>query len=335
MSEHIMGIEIGSSNIKIIEVSRKSSMMVVHKFSLIETPSESINNGMIVNAEALRRVIATEITAKKYRAKKAVSVIQSGSIIIRNAVMDKQTDKIMKEILDVKLEEYLPVERSQYQVDYKVVREFEEEGKEKCEVSLVAAPNSIVLPLAGLLKSLKLVPVLINITSEAVGNVFGAQKRLVYDAAENVLVLDVGGHATNVTIVAGGQAILNRYIEFGVEHINEAIKEAQSRRSILDKKPSDEEIFELIRPQIEYNIISDVERILQFYYSNFNSGVLKKVYLIGGGASIKGMRAYIRDTLNIPTDKLTEYTTVSEDRGVDFEPYRRFFVNILGTISGL
>lgn len=335
MSEHIMGIEIGSSNIKIIEVSRKAAMYNVHKFSMIETPADSVNNGVIIDTEAVRKVIAQELSMKKYRAKKVVGVLQSSNIIIRNVVMDKQTDKVIKDILDIKLEEYMPIDRAQYQVDYKVLRSFEEEEKEKIEVSLVAAPNSLVLPFASLMKTLKLTPILINIASEAVANAFGGNRRIVYEASENLLVLDIGGRSSHATIVSNGQAVLNRYIDFGVQNINEAIKDREQNRSILEKESDEQDVFEIVRPLIEYNIISEVERILQFYYSNFNTGVIKKVFLIGGGASIKGLRSYIRDTLNIPTEKLKELNTVSEEKGVEFENYRRFFVNILGTICGL
>lgn len=335
MSEHVMGIEIGNSNIKIVEVSRKAAMMIVHKFSLIKTPEGMISNGVITDPTMLKKIIAEELAAKKYRAKKVVSVVQSSTILIRNAVMDKQPDKIIKEILDMKLEEYLPIKKNEYQVDYKIVREFQEEEKEKYELELVAAPDSIILPLAALLKSLKLTPTLITIHSEAISHVFGGQRRLLYDAAENLLILDIGGYATSVTIVAGGQSVLNRYIEFGVEHIQQAMEEVKNRSSLLEKQPDEEELFERVKPQIERNIISEVERILQFYNSNFNSGLVKKTYLAGGGAELKGMRRYIKDALNIPTDKLTEYSTVTEEEGVDFAPYRRFFINILGAINGL
>lgn len=335
MSERIMGIEIGSSNIKIIEVSRKASTLVVHKFSVIATPDESIRNGAILNTETLRKVIAQELSEKKYRAKKVVSVIQSNSILIRNVTMEKQPEKIIKDILDMKTEEYLPVEPSQYQIDFKIIKEFEEEGKQKNELLLVAAPNSIVLPIASLMKSLKLVPVLITIASEALSNVFGSQRRLIYDSAPNVLILDIGGHSSNTTIISDYQAVLTRNIDFGVESINKALNEVSQSKGLLDKDMNEEHISELIRPQVEYNIIAEVERILQFYYSSFANGNIKKIYLIGGGANIKGMRAYIRDALNIPTEKLSEFSAVVEAPNVEFEPYRRFFVNILGAINGL
>ncbi len=335
MAEHIMGIEIGSSNIKIIEVSKKAATLIVHKFSVINTPANCINNGVISNIQAIKKVIDQELSQRKYRARKVVGVVQSNGIIIRNAIMGKQPEKLIKELLEMKTEEYLPVERGQYQIDFKIVREFEEDGVEKYELLLVAAPNSVVLPVATLLKSLKLAPIMITIPSEALSNVFGSQKRLTYETAPNVLVLDIGGNSTTATIISDNQAVLTRSIEFGVESINSALNDIAANKSLLDKEISDDRISDLIRPQIEYNIISEIERILQFYFSNFNNGSIKKIYLVGGGASIKGMRTYIRDALNIPTEKLNEFSTVVEAPNVEFEPYRRFFVNILGAINGL
>lgn len=335
MSEHVMGIEVGNSNIKMIEVSRKGAMLVVHNFSILPTPKDAISNGTITNHDAIKGVIAAELSAKKFKAKRVVNVVQSSNIIIRNITMDKQPEKIIKEILDMKIEDYLPVERSQYQVDFKILREFQEDEKDKYELLLVAAPNSVIEPMAALMKSLKLIPILINIPSECIYNVFGMQRKLVYDSSESVLVLDIGGRSSTVTIVTSSGAALTRYIDFGVDNINEAVEQETHRSSLLDKKTEEDDIFDIIRPHIEYNIISEVERILQFYYSSFGSSTLKKIYLVGGGASIKGIRGYVKDALNIPTQKLTEYNTVSEAPNLEFEPYRRFFVNILGAINGL
>lgn len=335
MSECIMGIEIGSSNIKIIETTKKAATLTVQRFSIIDTPTESIANGVINNVSAIQKVIGEEISSKKYKAKKVVAVVQSNGILIRNAVMEKQPEKVIREILDLRTEEYLPVDKEQYQIDFKVVREYEDDEGTKNELLLVAAPNSVVLPVAAMIKELKLIPIMISIPSEALGNVFGERTRMIYENVGNVVILDIGGKSSTVTVIADDQAVLTRNINFGVESINRSIEEAYIEDQSQDEEAYNQRIANVIRPQIEYNIIAELERILQFYYSNYNKGNIKKIYLIGGGANIKGMRAYIRDALNIPTEKLSEFNTVIESPGIEFEPYRRFFVNILGAINGL
>jgi type IV pilus assembly protein PilM len=336
----VIGIEIGNKTIKLIEVTKKAATLRVERFSLIDTPKDSIINGVIHNIDPIHHVIAKEMAIKKYNAKKAVILIQSSTIIIRNAVVDKQPEKIMKELITMRPDDYLPVETTQCQIDFKVVKEFEEEGHEKQELLLVAAPNNIVSPIINLVGKLKLVPMQITIPSEAIAKAFGTQSRIVHDTDGGVLVLDVGGKITTATIVAKNQAVLTRIIEFGLDAINETISNSmpeadREQLSAEAKARYEENVEELIRPQIQYSIISELERILQFYYSRFENTPIKNVYLIGGGAGIKGIKTYVRDALNIPTQKLTEFSTVIEKPDIQFAPYRGLFVNILGAINGI
>lgn len=334
MPGSILGLEIGSSTIKIIEVIKKGTALIVKNFSLLPTPEDCIHNGVISNAEMLRSVIEEELRKKKYKSKKVVAIIQSNGIIIRNAIMDPYPDKAIKQLLEIKTQDYLPVETSQYQIDYRIMNAIEEEGRIKNKLLLVAAPNTVILPVANLIKSLKLTPVLISIPSEALTNMFNPKKPMIYEETGNVLVLDIGSKSTTVTVIEEGEALLTRMINFGVTSIDQSIKEEE-----IGPQTGGDDLEELlthiIKPQIEYNIVSEIERILQFYYSSYNGGLIKKIYLIGGGATIKGIREYMREALNIPTERLTKFDTVVEGPGIEFEEYAKFYVNLLGAINGL
>ena len=334
MATSLMGIEIGNTNIKIIEAVKRGATLMVKRFSLLQTPNDCINNGVISNIDPIKKVIAEELKVKRYKAKKVVVVVQSSNIIIRNVIMEKQPEKIIKQLIEIKTEEFLPIERGQYQIDFKIIGEVEEEGVVKNKLMLVAAPNAVVLPVASLMKSLRLIPLSITIPSEALQSVFHSQTRMIYETVGNVLVLDIGGKSTTATIITGDEACLTRMIEFGVENLSEKVNEAQMSLAKADEE-QDEYFARVIRPQIEYNIVSEVERILQFYYSSYGNGVIKKIYLTGGGANIKGIRGYMRDALNIPTEKISHIDSITEAPGVEFENYARFFINSLGAINGL
>jgi type IV pilus assembly protein PilM len=335
----VLGIEIGSNTIKLIEVTKKGINLKVENFALLDTPKDCIVNGVMHNIEPIYQTISKEITLKKYKAKKAIILIQSNTIIIRNIVIDKQPEKIIRQLLEIRPEEYLPVDASQYQIDFKIVREFEEKGQAKQEMMLVAAPNQIVLPMVNLVESLKLVPITVDIPSQALENLFKDEKNLVHDLEQDVMVIDIGGRSTAVTIIANGAAVLTRIIEFGGEAIYEVMNQSFVSLPENAKKEEKEEydayIRELIRPQIEYNILAELERILQFYYSRFENRPIRKVYLIGGGAEIEGLKTYIRDALTIDTVILEEFVNVIEKPGLEWMSYRKFFVNILGAINGI
>ena len=331
MATSLLGIEIGNTNIKIIEAVKHGTTLMVKRFSLLQTPSDCINNGVISNSNAIKKVIAKELRAKKYKAKKVVVVIQSSNIIIRNVMMEKQPEKMIEQLIEIKTEDFLPIERTQYQIDFKIIEEVEEEGVIKNKLMLVAAPNVVVLPVASLMKSLRLIPVSITIPSEALQSIFNSQTGMIYETGDSILVLDFGGKSTTVTIIAGGEVCLTRLIEFSVENLSEKLDEAQISMFKSDEE-QDEYFAEVIMPQIEYNIVSELERILQFYYSSYGNNSIKKIYLIGGGANVKGIREYIRDALNIPTEKVNCFDSIQEIPDIGFEDYTRFFVNSLGAI---
>ncbi|PHV72340.1 hypothetical protein CS063_02360 [Sporanaerobium hydrogeniformans] len=340
MAKRIMGIELGNHTIKLLEVTKKAATLKVEKFALLEIPKEAMENGIITDREAICQMIREEKALQRFKAKKVVVVIQNNGTIIRHVVMDKKPEKLVRELLAIKPEEYLPIEQGHYQIDFKVVREWEEEGQTKMEVLLVAAPNSVILPMMDMIENLKLEPISMTIPSEALAKVFGMSNRMVHDTEEDVLILDIGGKSTTATIIASGQAVLTRMIEFGMEVINETINSSFIRldASTMDqesKKEYDLYIEELIKPQIEYSIIAELERILQFYYSRFENRPIKKVYLIGGGTRIKGLRRYIKETLNIPTQVVKEFSTVIESPDIDFASSRVFFVNLLGALNSL
>jgi type IV pilus assembly protein PilM len=336
----MLGIEIGNNTIKLIEVTKKAETIKIEKFSLLDTLRDCVVNGGITHLEPILEVISKELTSKKYKAKKAVVLIQSNQIIIRNAVIDKQPEKVIKQLLAIRPEEYLPVETSQYQIDFKITREFEEAGVNKQEILLVAAPNHIVLPMVNLIESLKLTPIKISIPSEALAKAFGAEARIVNHTDGDALIIDIGGKSTTATIVSKGHTVLTRIIEFGVDLVNETIESSfvnPNEEQLTDQGKNEYENYlkELIRPQIEYNVIAELERIIQFYYSRFENSPIRKIYLIGGGANIKGIETYIREALNIQTQGISEFTNVVEKPDSDFASYRRFFVNILGAINGI
>lgn len=334
MAGSVMGIQIGSRTIKILETVKKGNKQIVKKFSLVPTPEECINDGVMSNMEPIRKAIAKELRSKKYKAKKVICIVESSTIIIRTIEMEKKPEKVIRQLLEIKTQDFLPIQYEQYQIDFKILEEIEEEGLLKNKVLLVATPNTVVLPLARLLKDLKLTPILISIPSECLENIFCSKGSMIHEKPGNIMFLDIGGDSITVTIIAEDKACLTRRIEYGVENLMDHIKQSTSE---LNDRPYDEEEYldPLIRPQVEYNIIAEIERILQFYYSSYGHNSIEKIYLIGGGANIKGIKEYMEEAFNIEAEKLNHFDTVAQARGVDFESYAGFFVTLLGAINGL
>lgn len=323
MGQWIMGIEIGSYQMKLIEVLKTKNNLVVKRFSLIKIPVGCIENGCIQNIEVIKTLLAKELKVKGYKAKKMVVVMRSSDMIIRDVKIGKMTNRMIKVALQKHTAQYLPVGKGDYQIDYKTLNEIKGGENEQSEIRAVAMPKQSVLNIMQIIKALKKELVFITIPSEALEFVFGENGYITYEQDENIMVVEIGYEATNMTIISKGKVVLTRQIDFGVVHVNQSIfKDVESS------------VKEAAAQEIEAHIIVEMERLLQFYKTNFSQETIKMIYLMGGGATLKGVRNYIHNVFRVPTEKISILSKIQEAPNMIFTPYKHFFINILGAING-
>lgn len=331
MPNLMLGIEIGNSTIKLVEVSKSSNRLIVENFALVDTPKGSIDNGIITDVDVLYGVISSTLRERRFRAKKAVMIVESSLVITRNIDVEKQTEKQLKQLIRMRSEEYLPVDTENHQFDFSVIKEFEDEGVKKLSILLVAVPNSIVYPMLNLASKLKVQVKAMTIPSDAVANVFSD--------GEGVIVVDMGSKSTTATILNEGRAALGRYISVGLDEIKNDRTSMQKKSINIDGSEDEAaataEADSYFKPQIESDIISEIDRLIQFYYSRKESKRIQKAYIIGGGAGIGELAHYMKESLHIPVERLTSIGFVSDRSNQGFERVTPVFANLVGAINGL
>lgn len=353
--QRILGLEIGNSNIKLLECRRKGDKLIIEKANMIKTPAEAISDGIVLDIYKVSNLIAHEIKRHNYRAKNLAVVIKSSQIITRDIRMDKMSPKDTKDILEFQYHEYLLVDISEYQVTYKIVGEVDQEGSVQQEVLIVAAPNKLLNPLIKIADQLKMKVKLININSDAVSNLFHKDSILIDMTEREAMVVDIGGSSTTVTIISGGVGVLSKDVQFGLKELDKMITGQFGSRQIGDlekfktkhgaiyendeSKHDQDNIYgkfisKSLKPILEYKLVPGIRRLLQFHFSRGKSIPLEKIYIIGGGASINHIDQYISEFLDIPctVDIHLDMTKVKADKEVQMN--KEYYANILGLISG-
>jgi len=350
MAKYILGLEIGHSNIKMLECRQKNGELIIEKAQIIPTPKGAILDGIINDVQQIYDVIDKEIKNKRYRSKNVVMVIKSSEIITRDIMKPAMPKKDMDAILSLEYQEHLLVEVSQYQVTYKVLKEVVEGNQEKQEIQIVAAPNTIISPLLEVADKLKMRVRAINIASDAITNIFSIDSEMIVTNEDDIMVIDLGGKATTVTIVSKGVGVLNRDIPFGLDSINELLAKefGSSDPDIIEKfkiqyagiYDEDDEISiygqhisTILKPMIQYQLIADIRRLLQFHFSRNKSNKIEKIYIIGGGAYLKNIDKYMSQLLEIPCVLGVELNLNKVKPPIEFQEEGAYFTNVLGLVS--
>ena len=323
MPAHILGIEIGNSWIKLLEISKMGSYTKIHQFSMLETPEDSMKDGEIEDLQSLQKLILKELEDKKYQAKKVVVIVQSSQIIYRQIELKKMSEKAMSQWLEVKIEDLLPIKSRNYQLDYKVVGTLRQEQNIKNRVLLVATPKSIITKTMQLMKSLHCNPILITHSAEAIAYLCLSEPFFELNKIPAIMVMDIGCETTHITIVSNKGDVLSQIILYGTHRLDKQNSGACKCEN------------EFIYAQIDYNILKEAKQVIRFFEDHFKCEKVAKVYLIGSGTKIKGIRSYIRDELELPTEIMNQLDTILMAPQANFERYVEIFINLLGGVKAV
>ncbi|HHX62085.1 MAG TPA: type IV pilus assembly protein PilM [Epulopiscium sp.] len=352
MAQYILGLEIGNANIKLLECRKQGMQLMIEKSRIIPTPEGIVCDGIIMDSESIYNIINEEIKKGKYKSKDIVAVIKSSEIITRDIRMDEMPKKDMEAILALQYQEHLLVDIEAYQVTYKVVQKAQEtqvEGQEQ-ELLIVAAPNKIIYPLLDVATRLKMRMRSINIASDAITHLFLKESPITAINEHEIMVIDIGGTSTTVTIVSDGIGVLNRDIPFGLDAINplmtrefgtkntEAIETFKTQYAgIYEDEIEDEQygqyISSVIKPMIQYQLVAEIQRFLQFHFSRGKNKAIEKIYMIGGGSYLKNIGKYVTDLLGIPCVSGIELNQTHIQGDAEFEKQSAYYINILGIVN--
>ncbi len=350
VSNSLLGIEIGNNNIKIVHTVKSGKILTLLNYGIIPTPENSVRDGAITNMDAVQDTLHELMKKKRFQEKNTAIMVQGTSIITRDVEMPLLNEKELQKTFEFKKEEFFPIDVTEYHTDYKILKEINSLEGKKYSAMVVAVPNILINQSIELLDRLNLPVKAIDILSNSISKMFVEKTASPKDeSAQAVMILDIGGQTTTVTILSQGVVLFSRAIFYGFSEINYAIanqfgtsdfNEIESFKKKYAAIYEDEEQYEddlyggyiskTIKPAIDNNLMQEINRFLEFLYSRESKFKIKTIYLIGGGGYLKNLDRYITKVFNIPTFKGNDFSSVRFKGLKNFEDDFLYLVNALG-----
>lgn len=279
---NIVSIDIGSYETKIIEARKYNNMIQVNKAFSMLTPKGSYENGYIKSESILSEAMRDEIKKNKISSKIAYLTIKSTAIITREIQFPLVEPKEIGGILKFQLTEYLPMDISRYEVQYKIIGRVYDGEKEKHNVLIVAVPKDIVEEHYFLLTNLKLKPEILDYQSNSISKLVRFSNVIngnLFILDKTIAAIDLGFSSTNVSIIKNGKLQISRAIEIGGEILDENSLINVTRNVIIEK----------------------LESIIKYYISKDIENEINLILLYGGVSQINGVDKLFYDYFNIDT----------------------------------
>ena len=315
----VLGLDIGSSQTKIVELSAGKNKKLLN-FGISKVLPDAIVEGEIIDREAVLDSIRTLIETKGFSTKDVVLGIAGRDVIIKRITMDRMSEADTREQIKWEAEQYVPFDINEVTLDFDVVNP--NFGENQQEVILVAAKNELINNLTSLLKDLNLTPIIIDTTAFSIQHVYEHNYEVVPD--EIICLMHIGAGMTVINVIKGGSSLSARDVYYGVNaYISKLQKEvgfnyedaANAAKGTVPVGVSQDSIQGVFESFVS-DLGTHIERSLQFLSTVTGEEKVSRMYLSGGGSSIPNLLDYLKRRFGIPIDILNPFKNVTYDPNI-------------------
>lgn len=317
-----VGLDIGSSLIKIVEIDHSGSVPRIVHFGLNRLLPEAIVEGEIMDRDLVIEGIRECVEQSGILSNEVVSAVSGRAVIVKKVVMDKMPPDDAQEAIFWEAEQHVPFDIDDVCLDFQILRE--DVGANQMEVLLVAAKKDMVSVHASLIRDAGLVPIIIDVDSFAVQNCFEANRSGMESEEKNVVgLINVGSDVTNINIIQDNSPHFTRDISIGSNNFIEAVQKElgvdyEEGQRIISGELGDRDekkIKEIIRNSTE-DLSLGVERSISFLKAAGDADSIDEIVLSGGGARIPFLQDILSEKHGIELSVHNPFEGVEYEEGI-------------------
>jgi Tfp pilus assembly PilM family ATPase/Tfp pilus assembly protein PilN len=315
MGKKIISIEAGIWWTKVCLVDYRKAVPRVYQAFVFETPEHAIEDGYIRDREKFSAVLMKEIQKHGIKERDVIFTLSSSKVVTREIVLPLVKESKIANIIDSQVDDYFPMDVSEYVISYTKMGQFEEDGQKKLKLALVAVPDNLLKNYYSFAEEARL-----RIESfDYIGN--GAIQLMRNRLAQNSVVVQLEEQATVISIFVNKRMVFQRvtpygyttplagvmdHAVFGVEDEKEAFNFLLQNELMLEMPKQMKEVevplpegktkqdvlleaCEDVRESLSY-YLRMVSTALEYYRTHQGGEIGGTLYLIGDGARLAGIQ---------------------------------------------
>ena len=301
-SKGLIGVDISSTSVKLLELSVKNGRYWVESYALVPLPEGSVVEKNILNPEAIGDALERALNLANVQSNAAAIAIPTSMVISKTIEMDADMTDDEREVqIRMDAEQYIPFPLDEVSLDFEVLPD-RLANPNRVNVLLVATrlenveARSEVLELAGL------TPKIADVESFAMENVYKVFADTMPMGVNTVGILDIGHTMTTLSVMQNDKIIYTREQVFGGKQLTQEIQNRyglsfeEAGRAKKSRTLPDDYDVEVLEPFLEA-VVQQAARSLQFFFSSSQFNEIDHILLAGGNANIPGLAKLLQQKL--------------------------------------
>ena len=319
-SKSVVGLDIGSSAVKAVELKAVGKGFKVVAFAIEAVPPDSIVDGAIIDGAAVADAIRRVFENKAFKTKEVAASLSGNAVIVKKINLPIMTEAELADSIYWEAEQYIPFDIQDVNLDYQILKAgtgAESEGT--MDVLLVAAKKEKIADYTGVISQAGRLPVIVDVDAFALQNAYEINYGLEPDAV--IVLLNAGASAININIITGDQSVFTRDISMGGNSYTEAVQKElnlpfESAEQAKRGQPVEGVTFESVQPVLHAmteNVLLEIQKTFDFFKATASSDRIDRIVVSGGASRVDGFTASLQERFNTGVEVFDPFKTISFD----------------------
>jgi type IV pilus assembly protein PilM len=333
----VVGLDIGSSSIKSVELKSTKQGYELVSFGLEPLAQDTVVDGAIMDAPLVAGAIGTIFDRQEIKTRSVATAVSGHSVIVKRVSLPVMTDEELYDRIQSEASQHIPFDISDVNLDYQLL----DSAESQMDVLLVAVKKDKILNHTNVLAQAGKTPTVVDIDAFALQNCY--EVNYDPDPTQTVALLNVGASVMNINIVRGGAPLFTRDVSVGGNQYTDALQkeldlsyeDAERLKKGEAVAGVNEEHRGTILRSVSDILILEIQKTFDFFRATASGENIQRIYLAGGTARVPGLVDLLREEFALPVEELYPFRKIVINPGRHNEDQVRELAPRLAIAVGL
>ena len=333
----LVGLDIGSSSIKSVELKNTKHGYELVSFGLEPLAQDTVVDGAIMDAPLVAGAIGTIFDRQEIKTRSVATAVSGHSVIVKRVNLPVMTDEELYDRIQSEASQHIPFDISDVNLDYQLL----DSAESQMDVLLVAVKKDKILNHTNVLAQAGKTPTVVDIDAFALQNCY--EVNYDPDPTQTVALLNIGASVMNINIVRGGAPLFTRDVSVGGNQYTDALQKEldlsyedaeRLKKGEVIAGVSDEHRGTILR-SVSDILILEIQKTFDFFRATASGENIQRIYLAGGTARVPGLVDLLREEFALPVEELYPFRKIVINPGRHNEDQVRELAPRLAIAVGL
>lgn len=310
-----IGIDIGTSAVKVVQLKKTPSGPELINYGMLPLPPDAMVEGSVGDPQSVSAVIKELLKTKKIKPERSFASISGQNVIMRFTKLPIMSPDELEQTVRIEAEQYVPYAIDEVSITHAVLNTVDEddEGGGKYSILLVVAQKDLVASYTDVLKSAGISAEMIDVDTIAAINALEnsyMQSASSQEGGEVVAIIDCGSRTTNISVLKAGILMFTRNIPIAGNNITDMIKDVMKQEfeqaeaiKIEEAEVSmgdvgANEISDVVKTTVD-DLASEIRRSFDYFKAQTREPLIHRIILSGGSSNLRSFNTYLSNELGV------------------------------------